>query len=81
MNILGGFHKVIEKIENIAVKKHDAKFVYNTGIKKIIVDNNQVAKGVVLENGEVKYADVVVCNAGKENAVYFSYPSFVILFK
>lgn len=59
----GGFHKVIEKIENIAVKKHDAKFVYNTGIKKIIVDNNQVAKGVVLENGEEKYADVVVCNA------------------
>lgn len=65
MNILGGFHKVIEKIENIAVKKHDAKFVYNTGIKKIIVDNNQVAKGVVLENGEEKHADVVVCNAGK----------------
>lgn len=65
MNILGGFHKVIEKIEHIAVKKHDAKFVYNTGIKKIIVDNNQVAKGVVLENGEEKYADVVVCNAGK----------------
>lgn len=71
MIILGGFHKVIEKIENIAVKKHDAKFVYNTGIKKIIVDNNQVAKGVVLENGEEKYADVVVCNAGKEKCGLF----------
>lgn len=61
----GGFHKVVEKLEKIATKKFDAKFVYNTGIEKIIIDDNQVAKGVRLENGEEKYADIVVCNAGK----------------
>lgn len=67
----GGFHKVIEQLEKIASKKHDAKFVCNTGIEKIIVDDNNVAKGVVLENGEEKYADIVVCNAGnwKSNSV------------
>lgn len=60
----GGFHKVVEQLEKIATKKFDAKFVYKTGIEKIIVDENQVAKGVRLENGEEKYADLVVCNAG-----------------
>ncbi|XP_055314235.1 uncharacterized protein LOC129575208 [Sitodiplosis mosellana] len=59
----GGFHKVVEELEKIATKKFDAKFVYNTGIEKIIVDENQVVKGVRLENGEEKYADLVVCNA------------------
>lgn len=61
----GGFHKVIEELEKIATKKFDAKFIYNTGIEKIIIDENQVAKGIRLENGEEKYADIVVCNAGK----------------
>lgn len=60
----GGFHKVVEELEKIATKKYDAKFVYNTGIEKIIVDENQVAKGVRLENGEEKFTDLVVCNAG-----------------
>lgn len=61
----GGFHKVVEQLEKIATKKYDAKFIYNTGIEKIIVDDNKVAKGIRLENGEEKYADMVVCNAGK----------------
>lgn len=60
----GGFHKVVEQLEKIATKKFDAKFVYNTGIKRIIVDDNNVAKGVQLDNGDEKYADIVVCNAG-----------------
>lgn len=60
----GGFHKVIEQLEKIATKKFDAKFIYNMGIEKIIVDENQVAKGIRLENGEEKFADIVVCNAG-----------------
>lgn len=60
----GGFHKVVEQLENIATKKHDAKFVYDAPIEKIIVDENNVAKGIRLENGEEKYADIVVCNAG-----------------
>jgi len=59
----GGFHKVVEQLENIATKKHDAKFIYNSPIEKIIVDSNNVAKGIKLENGEEKYADLVVCNA------------------
>lgn len=61
----GGFHKVIEKLEKIATEKFDAKFIYNTGIESIIVDENQAAKGIRLENGDEKYADIVVCNAGK----------------
>lgn len=61
----GGFHKVVEKLEKIAIEKFGAKFIYNTGIEKIIVDENKVAKGIRLENGEEKYADIVVCNAGK----------------
>lgn len=59
----GGFHKVVESLENIATKKYDAKFEYNTGIEKIIVDENNVAKGVRLEDGREEYADIVVCNA------------------
>lgn len=60
----GGFHKVVEKLEKIATDKFGAKFIYNTGIEKIIVDENKVAKGIRLENGDEKYADIVVCNAG-----------------
>lgn len=59
----GGFHKVIETIEGIATKKFDAKFVYNSGVEKIIVDTDNVAKGVRLENGNEVFADVVICNA------------------
>lgn len=29
----------------------------------MIIDND-VAKGVQLENGDIKYADIVICNAG-----------------
>lgn len=61
----GGFHKVVERLEGIAMKKFDAKFVYNATIEKIIVDENAVAKGVRFHGGKEKYADIVVCNAGK----------------
>lgn len=67
-NFKGGFHKVVEQLENIATKKHDAKFIYNSPIEKIIIDENKVAKGIRLENGEEKYADIVVCNAGNSYA-------------
>lgn len=69
----GGFHKVVEELEKIATKKFDAKFVYNTGIEKIIIDNDQVAKGVRLENGEEKYADIVVCNAGISHCFFLPF--------
>lgn len=59
----GGFHKVIETLESIATKKFDAKFVYNCGVEKIIIDSDNVAKGVRLENGNEVFADIVICNA------------------
>lgn len=58
----GGFHKVVETLENIATKRFDAKFIYNCGVEKIVVDEN-VAKGVRLENGNEVFADIVICNA------------------
>lgn len=59
----GGFHKVIESLERIATSKYGAQFEYDAGIDRIIVDENNVAKGVRLEDGREEYADVVVCNA------------------
>lgn len=41
----GGFHKVIEALENIATKKYSAKFHYNVDIEKIIVNKHNVATG------------------------------------
>lgn len=59
----GGFHKVIESLENIATKKFDAQFNYNAGIREIIVDSENKAKGVRLEDGTEEFADIVICNA------------------
>lgn len=59
----GGFHKVIESLENIATKKFDAKFNYGRGIKEIIVDNTNTAKGVRFDDGTEDFADIVICNA------------------
>lgn len=59
----GGFHKVIEALEMIATKKFGAKFHYNTNIERVIVDEDNVARGVRFENGSEDYADIVVCNA------------------
>lgn len=59
----GGFHKVIESLEEIAQKKFDAKFIYNCPVEKIITSKDNTAKGVRLENGTEVYADIVICNA------------------
>lgn len=59
----GGFHKVVESLENIATKKFDVKFNYGRGIKNIIIDDTNTAKGVRLEDGTEEYADIVICNA------------------
>lgn len=59
----GGFHKVVEALESIATKKFGAKFHYNQNIDKIIVDEQNVAKGVRFDNGKEEYADIIVCNA------------------
>ncbi|RWS12515.1 phytoene desaturase-like protein, partial [Dinothrombium tinctorium] len=59
----GGFYQVVKALENIAVNKFGAKFVYNCGVKKIKVNADGVATGVTLENGDFIEADVIVCNA------------------
>lgn len=59
----GGFHKVIEALEKIATQKFSAKFYYNKNVEKVIIDNDNVAKGVRFDDGSEEYADIVVCNA------------------
>lgn len=59
----GGFHQVIESLERIASKKFGAKFLYNKNIDRIIVDSENVARGIRLDDGSEEYADIVVCNA------------------
>ncbi|XP_060860648.1 uncharacterized protein LOC132938014 [Metopolophium dirhodum] len=58
----GGFHKVLESLENIAVQ-HGAKFNYNADVQEIIVDDKGVAKGIKMVNGDVVNSDIVICNA------------------
>ncbi|XP_050422722.1 uncharacterized protein LOC126834668 [Adelges cooleyi] len=58
----GGFHKVIESLESIAVK-HGAKFNYNSDVQEIIVNDQGEAKGIKLSNGGVINSDIVICNA------------------
>lgn len=50
-------------MENIATKKFNAKFNYGCGVKNIIIDDSKTAKGVCLEDGTEKFADLVICNA------------------
>lgn len=57
----GGMYEVISALEKIA-KKNKVKIFYNSPVKKIKVVKNK-AKGVVLENNTVVYADCVVVNA------------------
>lgn len=59
----GGFHKVIEALENIATKKFGAKFLYNKNVQTIIVDSENVARGIRFDDGTEDYADIIVCNA------------------
>lgn len=58
----GGFNKVLQSFENIAVK-HGAKFNYNSDVQEIIIDDKGVAKGIKLSNGDVINSDIVICNA------------------
>lgn len=59
----GGFHKVIEALEKIATKKFGAKFMYNKNVNTIIVDSENVARGIRFDDGTEDYADIIVCNA------------------
>lgn len=57
----GGIRAVPGSLEAIA-RKYGAQVVINAPVKQIVVEND-VAKGVLLENGETLYADMVVSNA------------------
>ena len=41
----GGFHKVLESLENIAIQ-HGAKFNYNADVQKIIIDDKGSCRSV-----------------------------------
>ncbi|KAJ3092811.1 hypothetical protein HK102_002378 [Quaeritorhiza haematococci] len=59
----GGFHKLVESLEKIAMK-HGAHFVYEADVKRILIDpvTNRVL-GIQLADEKIINADAVVCNA------------------
>ncbi|KAI9300496.1 phytoene dehydrogenase [Cunninghamella echinulata] len=62
----GGFNMVIQKLEQIATNKYNAKFIYNAPVIKINTNDDDGSKkvtGVTLEDGTIIEADAVVCNA------------------
>jgi phytoene desaturase len=58
---MGGMYRVIESLITIA-ESAGVQFVYNTPVKQIVVKGNR-ATGVVLHDGSVLEADVIVANA------------------
>lgn len=61
----GGIRAIPSSLETIA-KKYGAEIKLNTPVKKIFIENN-IAKGVLLENGEKLFADIVISNADVEH--------------
>lgn len=59
---VGGFWKVVESIEKIAKDKFGVRFIYNSPVERIVIENGS-AKGVELANGTIMTADAVVSNA------------------
>lgn len=57
----GGIYKVVDALEKIA-SKYKVSIKTNSSVKEILVENG-VTKGVVLDNGEIIKADIVVSNA------------------
>jgi len=58
---LGGMYRGIETLTEIA-EKLGVKFLYNTAVKKIEIENNRV-QSVTTEDGQVLHADLFVGNA------------------
>lgn len=59
--IEGGSKVVADSIANTFIK-NGGTILYNKNVDHILIENN-VAKGVVLENGEVIYADYVIASS------------------
>jgi phytoene desaturase len=57
----GGIYKVVEALEAMA-KRYDVTIRTNTAVQKIVVEDG-VARGVMLSDGAIINADIVVSNA------------------
>lgn len=57
----GGIHKIIDALESIAIK-HGVRITLNSPVKKILIEQG-TAVGVLLENGEIHRANIVISNA------------------
>ena len=58
--VKGGMHELAKTLVSLAKERH-TEFVFNTKVKRILVNDGQ-ANGVLLENGEQRMADIVVFN-------------------
>lgn len=58
---IGGMYRVIESLVWLA-EAQGVQFLYNTPVQRIVVDGNH-ATGVVLQDGSLLRADVIVANA------------------
>jgi phytoene dehydrogenase-like protein len=65
---LGGAIYISKLIEN-NYKLKEGKIHYNSRVEKIITENNK-AKGIILENGETHYADIVISAADGRSTIY-----------
>lgn len=61
---MGGLRSLVEALEKVC-KKNGVKFFVNSAVSKIITRDGE-AKGIMMENGEVIEADIVVSNADIE---------------
>ncbi len=61
----GGIRSIPNALETIA-KKYGAEIILNSPVKEIMIEND-IAKGVLLENGKKLFADIVVSNADVEH--------------
>ena len=64
----GGSRKMAFDIRDNYLNK-GGKLYTNSPIKHIYIENN-IAKGVVLENGEIKYADYVICTTDAHHTLF-----------
>jgi phytoene desaturase len=58
---MGGMYRIIESMVSIA-EAYGARFIYDTPVKKILVENGR-ATGVIVKDGSHINADIVVANA------------------
>jgi phytoene desaturase len=70
---MGGMYRVIEVLAGIA-EKHGVRFLFNAPVKRILVDGHRTT-GVVLDDGQVLHADIVVANADMGYVYHHLLPS------